>query len=505
MTADRVLIVGGGPNGLTAAALLARAGRRVTLFEAGDRLGGLAAESEIVPGFVAPGVHHDASLVRPWVLRRLGLELPRAPRPELILPSAGGHELVVVPAGETLGGASDADQAAWRRFRELIDTVRPAIVRLWDARPLSARDSLWTLARAGWSVRRLGKRAMMELVRVAPMCVADWMRDAFHDERLRAGLALGALEGAFTGPWSAHTALSLLVREALAGDEIVGGGPAVVRALEGAARAAGVELRIGAPVDKILVDRQGVAGVRLSSGEVVPARAVLSTVDPKQTFLRLIDKVWLPLELEHGARVYRMRGSEAVLRLALSSPLVTAAGTVVSHLRTGDTIDDLERAFDAARHRRFATAPALDVRVHGAAPRLAGSPASPGLPAKSLASIRVHAASHDLAGGWTEAARAGLLEATLAVLERACPGARDAVVASELLVPTDLEARFRLSGGHVLHGEHAPDQLLSFRPTLSSGRYATPIPGLWIGGGGSHPGGGLTLAPGALAAQEMLA
>lgn len=236
--------------------------------------------------------------------------------------------------------------------------------------------------------------------------------------------------------------------------------------------------------------------MKLASGDELKATTVLSTVDPKQTFLKLIGAPWLPLELEQAARVYRMRGTEAVLQLALSGPLVTAAGTNARHLRTGDTLDAVEQSFDAAKYKRLPTAPALDVRVHAAA--------GAGGDGKHVASIRVHGCAYDLEGGWTDGAREALKTSVLDALDGVCPGTRGKVLAAQLLVPTDIEARFGLSGGHLLHGEHAPDQLLSFRPALSAGRYHTTIPGLVLGGGGSHPGGGLTLGPGALAAQAIL-
>jgi phytoene dehydrogenase-like protein len=499
---DRVVVLGGGANGLAAAVYLAKRGRAVTLLEARDVLGGLAAAETFHPGYSAPGIHLHTAGVRRFALEATGIELPRAPRAELVLPSRDGSEIRVKPADPTAGALSgnvdDADREAWCAFQAFIAKVRPVAERWMDAPPLGVKDSLWSLLRSAIAVRRLGRETMIELLRIAPMCVADWMRDAFRSERLRAGMCLPAVAGSFTGPWSAHTALLLLLHEALATEDVVGGAAAVTRALEDAARRAGVEVRTACAAEKILVDRGRVTGVRVAGGEELSASAVLSTLDPKQTFLGLVGPPHLPLELGDAARVYRMRGSTAVVRLALSGPLETRAGTRPAALRTGDTLDEIERGFDAAKYRRFAEAPALDVRV----PSMTDASLCPA--GHAVVTILAHSAAHDLDGGWNDRARKGLRDAVVGALAGVCPTVRDRIVGSDVLAPPDLEARYRLRGGHLLHGEHAPDQFFSFRPSLSSGRYATPIPGLYLGGGGSHPGGGLHLAAGVLAAKGML-
>lgn len=510
---DHILVLGGGHNGLAAAAMLGKSGRKVTVLEARDALGGLSASHEWHPGFRVPGFYEDTSLVRPWVLESLDIKLARRPRATLVLPkrgSAEGEIRISPDAKDGLAGAvTQADKTAWADFRAQIDAITPALLGLLDRAPLSSEDSLWTLGRAAWSVRKLGKKTMMDLVRVAPMCVADFLRDIFPGEHrsglaspsaehLRAGLSYGALEGAFTGPWSAHTALLLLLREVLSAGRIEGGAPALVAALEAAARRHDVTLRTNAKVARILVGPDGVRGVRLASGEEISADTVLSTLDPKSTFAELIGPPWLPLEVADGARVYRMRGATAVVLLGLNGPLVTNAGTLVETLRTGETLDEVEKAFDAAKYRRFALAPALSVTV----PSMSDASLAPA--GQHVAVVRVHAAAYDLEGGWTESAQAACLEATLGQLASYCPRLREQVVAMQLVSPVELEARFGLHGGHLLHGEMAPDQLLSFRPSLATGRYATPIAGLFIGGGASHPGGGLTAGPGALAARAVL-
>lgn len=502
MKTDNVIVIGGGHNGLAAAAMLGKSGRQVTVLEARDHVGGLAAAFELAPGYTIPGLYEDTSLVRPWVLESLDVKVSRKPRATMVFARNGTPDgelrLDVDAANGLSGAATTADKTAWSDFRSSMDGLKPALLGLLDRAPISSEDSIWTLGRAAWSVRKLGKKTMMDLVRVAPMAVADFLRDVFPSEHLRAGLSYGALEGAFTGPWSAHTALLLILREVMSGGRIEGGGPALIAALEAAAKRQNVAIRTGTKVDRILVGADGVRGVRLASGEELAAKTVLSTLDPKVTFQRMIGPPWLPLDLADGARVFRMRGATAIALLALNGPLTTHAGTAVETLRTGETLDEVERAFDAAKYRRFAQQPALSVTV----PSMSDPSLAPA--GHHVAVVRVHAASYDLEGGWTSSAKAACLEATLAQLSGVCPNVRERVVAMDLLSPVDIEARFGVTGGHLTYGEHAPDQLLSFRPSLSTGRYATPIAGLFIGGGASHPGGGLTAGPGALAAKAVL-
>ena len=498
---DRIIIIGGGPNGLTAAGLLAKAGRDVLLLEARDRFGGMAARETFHEGYIAPGLLHDTRGVRPHVVADLELERfglrRREHAPAIWAPTTGGGGIWL--DGDAVRGDVDySDAARYAELRGFIDKVRPVVARVMDSHPLSPDANLWSLLKTGWALRRLGARTMMELIRVVPMCVADWMGDHFKSERLASAIALPAVIGAYTGVRSPHTAATLLVQEAMAGAPIAGGGWALVDALVGAAEAQGAVLRRGTQVVSIDGDRDGVTGVTLADGERLLARVVLSTLDPKTTFLGLFGRRRLSVGFVQDLERYRMRGTTAKVHLALSGPLLNDNGAVIEAMRTGDTLDAIERAYDAAKYRRYAEVPALDVTV----PSIADPSLCP--PGHAVVSIVAHAAAYDLEGGWTAAQRDALGDTVIRTLATHCPSLPDRIVDAEVLTPADIEARYGVTGGHVLHGEHAPDQLLFLRPTRECGHYRTPVPRLYLGGAGTHPGGGLTGGPGALAARAIL-
>ncbi|MCB9733726.1 MAG: NAD(P)/FAD-dependent oxidoreductase [Deltaproteobacteria bacterium] len=497
MSGAKVIVIGGGLNGLAAAGLLAKAGREVHVYEARDALGGLAAGVPFADGYTAPGLLHDTAMVRPWVADALGLAqhgLQREASPAAVtIPTERGA--ITLRGAEVSGDVGPGDADGVRRYTALVDAVRPVLARIMDQAPLDPRASLLSLLKTGLAVRRLGAATMLELMQVAPMCVADWTRSLGLSEPLAAALSLPAVEGSFTGPWSAHTATTALVRAALSGPAVVGGAPALVKAVVAAAKAHGAHLHTGARVTRILSDGARVSGVELASGEKVTADAVLSTLDPRSTFLCLSGPTDLPLGLVEDAKRYRMRGTTVKVHLALTGPLEDAAGNRITALRATPSLDDVERAFDAAKYRAAAEAPALDVVVRE---DMATAPGH------AVASIVAHAASYDLAGGWTDDARQRFGRAALDVLSRHCPTVRDRVAHMEVLAPPDIAERYGVTGGHVLHGEHAPDQLLFLRPSVHCGAHRTPIAGLYVGGGATHPGGGLTLGPGGLAARAIL-
>jgi phytoene dehydrogenase-like protein len=531
------IVIGAGQNGLAAAARLAAAGRKVAVLERRGAVGGLAGAVEIHPGYRVPGILHDEGRVSPRSTAALGLErhglawrdappvfLAEAGGPGILVPGAGTRSracgdsgngsdgsdgsdraMATAAAGE-IGARSRHDAAAWLRYRAFLDKLRPLLDSVMSSpppplSPASAGD-LWELARRGARLWRHGRRDTLELLRVAPMCVADYLDELFETPLLVVGLAAPAVIGTWAGPWSAGTNTNLLLAEAVPGRRLAGGPAALVAALERAARAAGAEIRTAAEVVRLHVENGRAAGVTLASGERLDAGTVIATCDPKRAFLELIAPGTLPIRIEEEYRRIRARGTAAKVHLALSGPLELAArpGQTFEHIRVGGGhVDDLERAFDAVKYREVSPNPHLEIRVP--------SVADPGLaPAgHHVVSILASYAPHDVAGGWTEKRRADLLESVLATLERHAPDVRRLIVAQELLTPADLETRYALTGGQLHHGEPALDQLLVMRPTPSAARYATSVPGLYLGGSGSHGGGGVTCTPGLLAAAAALA
>jgi len=336
---------------------------------------------------------------------------------------------------------------------------------------------------------------------VAPMCVADFFNERFESPLLVEAFAAPAVASTWSGPWSAGTVTNFLLRECAGGEALEGGPPALIDALLAASRAAGAELRTGAEVARIRVDRGRIAGVTLASGEAIDAPVVLSSADPKRTMLKLLAPGTLPIRIEEEFHRLRARGTAAKVHLALSGPLELAKsdGRLDEALRIGGGhVDDLERAFDAIKYRRFSNNPHLEIRVPTVAdPSLAPS-------GHHVVSILASFAPYDLDGGWSTEARERLGDAVISVLEQHAPDVRQRIVAREELTPADLETHFALTGGQLHHGELALDQLLMMRPVASAARYRTAIPGLFLGGSGSHPGGGVRPTAGLLGAEAVL-
>ncbi len=504
------IVVGAGPNGLAAATRLAHGGRKVVVLERNAAIGGLSAAREFHPGYIAPGILHDDGLMSPRVVAALGLAghgLTFRDAPPVLLAEAGARGLLLprdpAAAGE-LAARSPHDADAYTKLRAFLATLAPLGDRLMTSPPppLSphSKGELWEVVRAGLGVWKLGKAETLELLRVAPMCVADFLNESFETPLLVEGLAAGAVLATWAGPWSAGTTTNFLLREGAPGREIAGGPPALVAALERAARAAGVEIRTGAEVERLAVADDRIRGARLASGETIDAVLVVATCDPKRTLLGLLPPGTLPVAKEEEARRIRSRGTAAKIHLALSGPLPLAGRESVETIRIGGGhVDDLERAFDAIKYRQFSARPQLDVRVPTVAdPKLA--PAG-----HHVLSIVAGFVPFALDGGWSEARRTELLEAVLDQLERHAPGTRGRVVASEVLDPARLEAELALTGGQLHHVEPALDQLLVLRPSAGTARYATAVGGLFLGGSGSHGGGGVTCAAGLLAAETALA
>ena len=511
------IVIGGGQNGLAAAVRLAQAGKKVVVLERRAELGGLCGAVEFHPGYKAPGILHDEGLVSPRVVAALGLEeygLAWRDAPPIFLADADGPGILLdrdaAKAEPELAARSRHDADAYRRYRAFIAKLRPLVEQVMTSPPPplspSGAGDFWELAKRGLGLWKLGRRDTLELMRVAPMCVADFLNEQFETPLLVEGLAAPAVIGTFAGPWSAGTTTNLLLHEAAPGRFVQGGPPALIATLERAARAAGVEIRTGAEVAQIRIENGKAVGVTLGkvagdgrAVETIDAATVIATCDPKRTFLLLIAPGTLPIRVEEEFRRIRMRGTAAKLHLALNGPLELAArpGQLLESIRIGGGhVDDLERAFDAVKYRDVAAKPHLEVRV----PTVADPSLAPA--GHHVASILVSYVAHDVNGGWTDERRSALADSVLSTLERHAPTLRQRLVAHELLTPADLADRYALTGGQLHHGEPALDQLLVLRPTASSARYATAVPGLYLGGSGSHGGGGVSCGSGLLAAES---
>jgi phytoene dehydrogenase-like protein len=360
----------------------------------------------------------------------------------------------------------------------------------------------------GRAFRALGTKAARELPRAMPIAVADFVGEAFADDGLRAAIAARGVQYAAVGPWSAGTTAILLSDSAgndggAAGQAtFVRGGPsAFAQALSASVRSFGADIRCGAEVTRITSTDGRATGVALASGEEIPAGVVVSGLDPKRTLLSLVDPVAMGPTLVWRAGNLRMPGVVAKVDLTLDGPPPFAAKEerLRGRIVIAPGIDYLERAFDASKYGAVSEAPYLEATI----PSLSDPTiAQPGTHLMSV--IAQYAPYHRREGDWDNADRDTLGDLVLKTLEEYAPGLSDRVTSRRVLTPLDLEREYSLTEGHPLHGEPTLDQFFAWRPLLGHSRYRLAIEGLYLCGSGAHPGGGITGAPGANAAREIL-
>ena len=505
------VIVGAGHNALVTTALLARAGWKVLVLERRGVVGGAAATEEVFPGCRVNIGAQDAGLFRREIVAALGLEahgLEWIHPPALATSLVGDGDALTLwrDPGKTAGEIAHHSQADAARFPEWSDYLRSMAraLRIALDHPAPALHELTTrerlrLLRPLLQAGRLGKRHMVELLRVLPLPARDLLDDWFRSDALKGMLASSALPGASHGPSAMGGAFRMLYHAAGTDPHgfrssafAKGGIGALSEALAGAAQTHGAEVRTGAEVERILVEDGAATGVLLADGEEIAARCVVSGADPRRTFFELVGAPRLGPEFNRKVSNIRLRGTTAVLHLLVDAlpPIPDASHRLAGHTLVAPTLDYLERASDDAKYGRCSARPHLDIVI----PTLHDPTLAPN--GHHLASIQIRYAAGNT--------RDTVLSNVLATLDDYLPGLRDRILDHRLLTPLDLETELGLTGGDEYHGQMGLDQLLFMRPIAGWARYRTPVDRLFLCGSGTHPGGGVTGAPGLLAAREIL-
>ena len=523
MSAPRydAIVIGGGHNGLVAAAYLARAGRRTLVLEKRPLVGGAAVTEEVFPGFKFSVFSYVVSLLRPEIIR--DLELPRHGLQILPLEST----ITPLDNGDYLGSWADpdetrrelcrhsprdADAAAvfGRLMHHMAMAVRPILGMVPpDPASLSPRD-LAGLLRLGGHFRSLGPERFHALHKLMTMSSADYLDEWFEFDALKATKSASGIIGTFLGPRSPGSAYVLLHHYMGEIDGAFrawgfqkGGTGAISESIASAARAHGAEIRTGAAVERVMVRGGRALGVALASGEEIHADHVISGLDPRQTFTRLVDSSALPADLVDGIRRFKFRGSSGKVNLALSGlPDFTCLPGLGPHLRgavsISPSLEYLERAYDDAKYGEFSSHPYMDIVI----PSMIDPQMAP--PGHHVMSIFVQYAPYALNGGWTDAKREAFGDAVVKTLARYAPNIESLILHRQVLTPDDIERITGLSEGNIFQGELALQQLFFLRPVPRWAKYRTPIHGYWQCGAGTHPGGGIMGASGRLAALAIL-
>ena len=517
------IIVGGGHNGLTCAAYLARAGRKVLVLERRHVLGGAAVSESLYPGFTYTVCSYVVSLLRPWIIRDLELAkhgLQIVPLEASFTPYPDGRSLVRWPdAARTraeIAAFSPRDADLYPEFGKAMGQLArfaKAIIDNPAPDPASIRPAdLMQMLGLGKRFRGLGNDLAELQYKLTTMSAVDFLREWFESDELIAPMSVSGIIGTFLGVKSPGTAYVLLHHymgeidgASRAWGFAKGGNGAVSEAIASSARSHGAEIRVSAGVERILVENGRATGVVLENGDEITAKTVVSGCEPRLTFLGMVGESHLPDDFVTSLKRYKLRGSSAKVNLSLDGfPEFSSRPGIGPHVQGDVAIcpgtDYLERAYDQAKYGEHSSRP----YINAVFPTLFDPSMAP--PGKHVLSCFVQYAPYERTGGaetWPEH-RDKLGDDVIDTLKEYMPDIDQRILHRQVLTPWDLEQEFGLTEGNIFHGELSLEQLLFQRPTSGWARYATPVKNLWLCGSGAHPGGGVMAAPGALAALRML-
>ena len=515
------IIIGGGHNGLVNAAYLARAGKKTLVLERRHILGGASVTEEIFPGFKFSVFSYVVSLFRPEIIRDLNLTqhgLMILPLESTLTPLPNGDYLYRgadhYESYRNIARFSPRDADAYEDYSRSMYFMAKAVKYVLgiippDPTSLHPND-LSGLARMARQFLNLDGDQFYTLVRLMTMSSADFLERWFESEPLMGTLSASGIIGTFLGPRSPGSAYVLLHHYMGEIDGVFrawgfakGGTGAIAGAIASSARALGVDIRTNAAVSQIIVQNGQSVGVALENGDEIYARVVVSSLDPQQTFLKLIDPALLPDELVASVRKYIYRGSSGKVNLALDAPpeLACLPGPG-PHLRgaisISPSVDYIERAYDDAKYGDFSRRPYIDVIV----PSMIDPDMAP--PGKHVMSCFVQYAPYHLRDGNWDDQREAFGEAVVDTLAEYIPNLKDIILHRQVLTPLDIERTTGLTEGNIFQGELSLSQLFFLRPAPGLAKYRTPIRKTYLCGSSTHPGGGITGAPGRLAALEIL-
>jgi phytoene dehydrogenase-like protein len=529
MSAERdVLIVGGGHNGLVCAAYLAAAGLKVTVLERRGVVGGAAVTEEFHPGFRNSVASYTVSLLNPKVIRDLdlaahGLRIVER-RLANFLPTADGRYLI------TGGGRTHAEVAKFsardagrldeygQRLEAIADVLRGLVLETppnvvqgsWAA----ALPELLRTTRLGARLGRLDMSLRRELLKLFAASAGEYLDGWFESDPIKAVYGFDGIVGHYASPYAPGTAYVLLHHcfgevngKKGAWGHAIGGMGAITQAMARSCAARGVDIRVGTPVREIIVEKGGAVGAVTETGETLRAAAVVSNLNPRLLYLELIDRAALPREFVDriaqwrcGSGTFRMNVALAQLPDFTCLPGAQVADHHTAGIILAPTLGYMEQAYFDARTGGWSRQPIVEMVIPST---LDDSLAPPG---RHVASLFCQHVAPQLPGGasWDDH-RESVADLMIETVNRFAPNFKASVLGRQIMSPLDLERTFGLVGGDIFHGRLQLDQMLSARPMLGYGNYRGPLRGLYMCGAGTHPGGGVTGAPGHNAAREILA